>query len=426
MRNPFRGTSRDKDRNKGNHNGNGTDKDRVKESELGAILETNGTTPDTATVPDAATASAASAPTSPSHRLAQGGVTVSVFVLLAAVLLSVGLGGGFLLTRSRIPQSLRSSGDAGSMTVSPSSFDDARSVQLTVTLGSSSTVTSPVSGTVTSSSCTANGTVSSGSAPFGVDATPVLALHTSTPLYRELSSGMRGDDARALNDALRALGYAAPDSDWFVWDSIAAYNALADSVGARRLTADAGWRINPSFFMWLPADTVTVAECKASVGQQVTAGMETFVTGAAPVKASLPAKAQDMLSGDRLVSINGQDIAVPEGTAELADQTAMAAVAGSGEFRLAQLSAGQSTGAGGTLSVTYTWRLANPVEAVTVPPSAVYDAQGETACVVADDRPTPVRIIASQLGKTMVSPDGVDAFTSVEVAPTDASPCREG
>lgn len=424
MRNPFRGTSKDankgKARNKAARNGEAGSRPASD-----AVDETHASPqPSNQTSTQPATADTAVA--SPSHRLARNGVTVSVFVLLAAVLVSVGLGGGFLLTRSRIPQSLRSSGDAGSMAVSPSSFDDSRSVQLTVTLGSSSTVTSPVSGTVTSSSCTANGTVSSGSAPFGVDATPILALHTATPLYRELSSGTRGDDARALNDALRALGYAAPDSDWFVWDSIAAYNALADSVGARKLTADAGWRIDPSYFMWIPADTVTVSECKASVGQQVTAGMEMFVTGAAPVKASLPAKAQDMLSGDRLVSINGQDIAVPEGTAELADQTAMAAVAGSGEFRLAQLSAGQSPGAGGTLSVTYTWRLANPVEAVTVPPSAVYDAQGETACVVADGEPTPVRIIASQLGKTMVSPDGADAFTSVEVSPGEASPCREG
>lgn len=377
-------------------------------------------------------------------KTARTGVTVSVIVLLAALLLSTGVAGGFLLTRSRIPQSLESSTPAGSMTVASTRFDDSRSVQLTLTLGASATVTSPVSGTVTSSDCATNATVASGSTPLAVDAVPLLALNTATPPYRRLASGTQGPDARALNDALRALGYAAPDSDWFVWDSIVAYNALAGNVGARRITKDDGWAIDPSFFIWLPAAAVTVADCRIAVGRQATQGADLFATSGAPVKATLPAsqsgaQSSGAVAGDRILTVNGQDFPITAGTAEITDAATLAAIAASTEYRLASLGGGSGgtgasgtssgggtgTGEGGTLQVSFTWRLANPIESITVPPSALYRTSGVTACVSVKGEPTPVTIIASQLGKTMVSPDGVDPFTTVDVAPTTSKPCRE-
>lgn len=389
-----------------------------------------------------------------STKAARTGVTISVIVLLAALLLSAGLAGGFLLTRSRIPQSLESKTAAGSMKVTSTRFDDSRSVQLTLTLGSSSTIVSPVSGTVTSTACAKGATVASGSAPIAVDAVPQLALNTATPPYRRLTSGTRGPDARALNDALRALGYAAPDSDWFVWDSIVAYNALADNAGARRITKDGGWAIDPSFFIWLPASAVTVADCRAAVGRQITQGADLFVTSAMPVKATFPnsqtaqsaqsgqssqsAQSSAAIAGDRIISINKQDIPVPAGTTELNDQTAMAAITSSSEYRLAAMGGGTSGsapagadagagsgGEGSTMQVSFTWRLANPIESIAVPPSALYDMSGGTACVTVKGDPTPVTIIASQLGKTMVSPDGVDPFPTVDVSPATSAPCRK-
>lgn len=381
-------------------------------------------------------------------RAARTGVTISVLLLLAALLLSAGLAGGFLLTRSRIPQSLESKTAAGSMKVTSTQFDDSRSVQLTLTLGSSSTIVSPVSGTVTSTACAKGATVTSGSAPIAVDAVPQLALNTATPPYRRLTSGTRGPDARALNDALRALGYAAPDSDWFVWDSIVAYNALADNAGARRITKEGGWAIDPSFFIWLPASTVTVADCRAAVGRQITQDADLFVTSAMPVKATFPnaqttqsgqsGQSSALIAGDRIISINKQDIPVPAGTTELNDQTAMAAITSSSEYRLAAMGGGTSGsapagtdagagsgGEGSTMQVSFTWRLANPIESIAVPPSALYDMSGGTACVTVTGEPTPVTIIASQLGKTMVSPDGVNPFPTVDVSPATSAPCRK-
>lgn len=382
------------------------------------------------------------------------GVTASVFVLLAALLVSVGLAGGFLLTRSRIPQSLESSTPSGSLKVESAKFDDSRSVQLTVALESSSTVISPANGTVTASDCAKGAVIASGSTPFAVDATPLPALHTATPPYRRLKSGTQGPDARAINDALRALGHTAPDSDWFTWDSIAAWNAFADATGARRVTEEGEWSIDPSYFIWLPAGSVTVDECRVAVGRQVTQGMDLFATAAMPVKATLPAAGQaaqgfsssssqqgqqGTVAGDRILSVNNQDFPVSADATELTDPALMAAVMASAEYRMAQLGGGQGSalggggatgtgsgsGEGGTVQVSYQWRLATPIESITVPPASLYDlTSGGLACVAVEGTPTPVRVIASQLGKTMVTPDGTDPFTTVEVSPTGAAPCR--
>lgn len=377
-------------------------------------------------------------------RAARNGVAASIVVLLALVMFAVGLGGGFLLTRSKIPPSLISSTEATTVKVSSAQFDDARSVTLAVSLGESSTVTSPVSGTITGTSAGAGAVIDSGGTVFDVDAKPVLALHTDVPLYRTLSSGTRGPDAAGLNAALRRLGYGAPDSDWMTWDTIAAYNALADSEGAARITADSGWSIGPESFVWLPADSVTVKQSSIAVGRQIAAGADLFTTAAIPLKATLPTSATDLVAGDRTLIIGEQTFAVPAGTVELTDPALLAAIGGSVAFRLASMSgdsggvtAGVSGGAGtgaagtsgtggGTLSVSYDWRLTQPLTALTVPPSAIYDASGGLGCVSVDAKPVPVSIVASQLGKTMVSTSGDTSFDHVDVTPRTTAHCGVG
>lgn len=374
------------------------------------------------------------------RKAARNAVSVSIIVVLALVLVAVGVGGGFLLTRSRIPSSLTSSTDAGSIMVSSAPFDDSRSVSLSVGLGSSTTVISPISGTVTASTCTVGGTIASGGSLMDVDAVPVLALHTQMPLYRTLTSGMSGADARSLNQTLRALGYAAPDSDWMTWETITAYNALANTVGAKRLTAESGWGIGPESFMWLPAESLGIASCSISVGQQATSGQAVFVSAATPVKATLPTAANDVVAGDRTLVISEQTFDIPSGATELTDAALLSAIAASTEYRLAILSGGSggssggamaadagtasSTVGSGALSVSYTWRLKTPISAVTVPPSAVTHVSGSLGCVASAGESVPVRIISSQLGKTMVEAENDADITMVEIKPTDPKPCR--
>ncbi|KFI91199.1 Peptidoglycan-binding domain 1 protein [Bifidobacterium saguini DSM 23967] len=372
------------------------------------------------------------------HRSARNGVAISIVILLALVMLAIGVGGGFLLTRSMIPPSLVSNTEADSVKVASTQFDDSRSVALTVSLGESSVVASPTSGTVTGISMSAGAPIASGQVVFNVDATPVMALHTDVPLYRELKSGMRGSDAAGLNAALRRLGYNAPDSDWMTWDTITAYNALAQSVGARQLSRDTGWTIDPSWFVWLPADSVTVKQSSIAVGRQVAAGQDLFTTAAIPLKATLPATAGDLVAGERVITIGDQTFDVPADATELTDAALLSAINNSVAFRMASLgsdsggsmaaggaSAGNTAGAssGGTLNVSYDWKLKQPLTALTVPPSAVYDATAGTGCVSVDAKPVQVSIIASQLGKTMVSVGDNAGFDHVDVTPQTTAHC---
>lgn len=159
-------------------------------------------------------------------------LAMSVVALLVVIALAAGVGCGFLLVRPAIPQSLRSSTASGSITAAKSRFDDARDVTVTVHTGTGRTVASPKSGTITAYGCAPGQTIDSGTSFIAVDEVPLLSLHTAVPPFRDLQSGMRGRDVAALNAELRRLGYAAPDGDAMTWDTILAYNALADTVGA--------------------------------------------------------------------------------------------------------------------------------------------------------------------------------------------------
>ncbi|PJM79794.1 hypothetical protein [Bifidobacterium scaligerum] len=366
------------------------------------------------------------------RRASRNGVAISIVILLALVMLAMGVSAGFLLTRSKIPPSLVSSVEASTVKVAATQFDDSRSVALNVSLGESSVVASPTAGTVTGIAVGAGSSIASGQVVFNVDATPVMALHTDVPLYRELNSGMRGSDAAGLNAALRRLGYNAPDSELMTWDTITAYNALAQSVGARQLSRENGWAIDPGWFVWLPADSVTVKQTSIAVGRQVAAGQDLFTTAAIPLKATLPAAAADLVAGERVITIGDQTFDVPSDATELTDAAMLAAINNSVAFRMASLGSDPSgsmaaggasnasaagASAGGTLNVSYDWKLKQPLTALSVPPSAVYDAASGSGCVSVDAKPVQVSIIASQLGKTMVSVGGDQTFDHVDVTP---------
>ena len=374
--------------------------------------------------------------TAPSRR-----VSITVIVLLAFVCLATGLAAGFVITRPATPPSFTSSTASGTVAVQTSPFDDTRSIKLTVTPGASATVTSPLSGTVTAINCTTGADLTSGSTPLSIDGTPVLALHTTTPLYRTLTSGTRGADAQALNDALRALGYGAPASNTMTWNTITAYNALATSLGARTLTSGNGWAIGPDAFLWLPMSTQRITGCSTATGRQLAQGQDVFTTTTAPVKAALPVDRNGALPGDRTLTIDSQQFLIPADATELTDPALLAAIGASSTYRQAvqgaasgaadpngggTANAANVAGSDGTVAVTYDWKLATPLSVITVPPAAVVDAAADHGCVVSHGTAIPVRIVASQLGTTMVSPElspGADAITSVATHPSPKTSC---
>ncbi|MDB1253231.1 peptidoglycan-binding domain-containing protein [Bifidobacterium bifidum] len=228
-----------------------------------------------------------------------------------AACLAAGMGLAVGLERTMTPPSLSDSSDAGNLALGSEEFDDVRSLNVDVTASPAGGVAFPVSGRVTFASCPADGVVRSGSREYGVDGTPLVSLHTDTPLYRDLAYGDKGDDVTALQNELAALGYGGSRSgvfDWATWD---AWRRL---YAANAGTATAAARVQQGAFsralaVWLPAQTMSVS-CAASLGSTVTGDSTDSLAfrslaGVASVKAaSLP---DGRIQGDRVVEINGRD-----------------------------------------------------------------------------------------------------------------------
>lgn len=196
-------------------------------------------------------------------------ISMSVIVLLCAIMLAIGMGLALLLIRPLPPTDLDSKTTAGTMTVEDGVFDDRRAVTFRLAQSDASTLQMPQDGTLTSSTCTTGAALQSGTSMFSINDHAVLSLHTSIPLYRPLAIGTQGNDVRSLHAALRDLGYAAPDTDTFSSDSIAAFNALAEKTGAPLITADNGWNLDPDQVLWQPASAMTIRQCPVRVGAQV-------------------------------------------------------------------------------------------------------------------------------------------------------------
>ncbi|MCH9274793.1 hypothetical protein JS533_000595 [Bifidobacterium amazonense] len=368
-------------------------------------------------------------------------VAVSVMVLIGLVLASCGVAGGFLLTKSMIPPTLVSTAKGGTVKPVSSRYDDVRNATVTVSSGAGQSVTSVGAGTVTSSSCTPGMTVRSGSSLYAIDEVGQLMLHTDVPMYRMLESGMSGRDAAALNAELIRLGYAAPNTDTMTWDTIVAYNALVQSVGAKPLTKDTGWAIGPANFVWLSQTSAPIAACTAKVGQSVTSGTELFSTGSTPTSAAVSLPNTQVVAGDRVIVVGDKRFDMPADVTEITDKGELDAIMSSNEYLVAKTQAGMATGDGtasngmsdatggsggaaGSLSVTFTWVLKTPLDVWEVPPSALYNVTGDTGCVASDGKPMPVTIIASELGKTKITVD-TDSLGRIDIAPgDDATPCR--
>lgn len=355
------------------------------------------------------------------------GVTFSVAVLMAIVLVCLGAGGAFLYTRAQQPATFQGTTSYDSVAVESGEFSDTHNVSVTVAQIRSQSVMSPISGTVTHADCSAGAQIASGTSCISVDDRALPFVYLSVPAYRDMPVGVKGNDAKALNDELRHLGYAAPDSNTVTSATIAAYNALATAIGAPNATDNT---IARSDFIWLPQQTVTVADSKMTYGGTICEGDEMFSTSILPtsVTFSRTLSSGTLAAGDRTVSINGEQYTIPDGMTEVDDPDVVSAVLASPEYAQALSSAngaadGADAGGSGTIQISYSWSLATPLSVVSVPPSALYDVDGTQGCVVDAGTPHAVSIVASQLGRTMVTAD--DAFDHVDVpAPARAATCR--
>ena len=329
------------------------------------------------------------------------GVGFVAACMVACLAAGMGLAAG--LERTVTPPSLSASSDAGSFALGSEEFDDARSLNVDVTASPASGVSFPVSGRVTFASCPADGVVRSGSHEYDVDGTPLVSLHTNTPLYRDLAYGDKGDDVKALQDELAALGYGGSRSavfDWATWNAWRRlYVANAGTAAAAEVQQGAFSR---ALAVWLPAQAMSVS-CVASLGSTVTGDSTDSpafrsLAGVASVKAaSLP---DGRIQGDRVVEINGRDYPIGD-DGIVSDTAALQAMAGWSTYTGARKDGEDTT------SVTVTYKLKKPVGVYSVPASALTGLKGSEGCVVSTDGASvKAHVAGSSLGRTLVTIDG--------------------
>lgn len=280
---------------------------------------------------------------------------------------------------------------------------DSRSVELSARLGEEASLASPASGTVTRSNCVAGESLASGTRTFIIDRTPLVNLHTETPLWRDLTFGTTGEDVAALQRELARLGYDVAESERFDWQTWVAWDALVEQVGGDTVYGE----LALSQVVWLPTTEIAVAACPIGLGQAITQGSP-LVTLASPLlSASVKNIPIDLVPGARKLSVGDVDVAIDDDGQVTAE--GLTALSGTEEFaRFAQ------NPKDSTLQAELV--LTEPVTVYPVPPAAVAMNSDTTGCVTPrSGPPIPVTIVSSKLGRSYITFETAPDAVAVEI-----------
>lgn len=336
-------------------------------------------------------------------------------VLSALLLFASGGTAGFLLRPVEAPPDLAAADEVGSAPVLSESYADERTVRVHLNISSTLDLSFGVDGRVTDTECTAGGSLESGEVLARVDEEPLLGLATSVPLYRDLSSGMRGKDVRALQAELDRLGHTVEEDGVFGTQT---YRAVLELQRAIDVSSPNGV-VSLEKVIWMPSSEVTVEECAAPPGTDVNPGT-TFAEVPGVLESAQPVSIpDDLVGGERLLTISGvtgpldeEGLAEdPEFLRELSDTTAV-----------------QNARAGEDEPVSGSVRLAEDIDVFRVPPGALFDESDGTGCLESEGAVFPVRIVGSSLGSTVVLPqEDVELPEQVDLGPERRSTtCEEG
>lgn len=277
-------------------------------------------------------------------------------------------------------------------------FTDARSVVLSLERGDPYRIRVRTAGTITAWSCSPVNTWSSGDLPMAIDGQFLVALTTTTPMYRDLVEGESGADVAAVQAALADLGYDNPGSgeyDAITREAVARF--LTDRDMQRREGTPKGALLLQDV-LWLPSSPVSPTSCDAGLGQAVGDG-DTVVTTSGDITAVTYPNPDDLHEGPRQITVDGHSVPV----AKAGRVTDDALIAWLGE----QPGVGQTSAQveGDTIAPTVSARLelTKPIEVYGVPPSALIGVSRDSACVSDGDVTIPVNIVASGLGIAYVA-----------------------
>ncbi|WP_165218451.1 peptidoglycan-binding domain-containing protein [Schaalia sp. ZJ1691] len=335
------------------------------------------------------------------------------------ILIAVGFGiaAGAWLFRPVHPEGLERSVDNQHSPVTSRAVDDKRAVQLTVTQGSEIVLSSASTGLVTDLACSPGSELTSGESALSVDGSPVFALATATPLWRELSENDTGEDVTALQTELQRLGYNTYPSGRVGPLTLRAVALLLGVTGQE--AADFS-TISPERFLWIPAPNVTVAQCHTQVGRALSPGDEIATLTKTLSLARISEMPKNLLAGEHVLSVGSVSLPIDE-DGVVTDAAALNLLQQSPEYKAWTVSSKEHPG----LPLSAQLTLKEPHEVHLVAPGAIYNISDTSGCVNDGGTARAVTIVSSELGQTFITfDDGQPAPKSVLMASETSPQCK--
>lgn len=321
--------------------------------------------------------------------------TAITWVLLAImVTAALSVGACALWLPDRAPSILGTAKQAQSAPASVQSYSGQQQVNVVPTISSDRELLGNASGIVT-----ANWTdtqLRSGTRAYQVNDRTVIAIHTQTPLYRDLKTGDKGEDVRSLNNMLNALGYnSVPDSDTFNWNTANGWQQLMNDSGN---TSKGELALTDT--MWIPEDVVQVSGWTATQGSNVSAGTTLGKVPGGLVKLAI--RGGQPSDKERTITVFGVSSPLPAKSTEITDSAVLNKIAQTQEYQ-SKTPEERVAGLDAQLSLN------EAIQVLRVPAAAVFGVQGTSGCIAVDGQGTasviPVEIISGELGASLVKPD---------------------
>lgn len=268
------------------------------------------------------------------------------------------------------PASLAAAGTTSAVTLEGVEYDDAATVRLTLTHEEGEALTSPGAGRLTTFACEEGQTLSSGQIVASINGESILALATSIPPYRDLAAGDEGEDVKALQRALAELGYNVRADGRMGEYTLRLLTTLLD--GSTTATYES---IPSSRLPWLPSTQVSVAQCLTRVGALMETTTPLMRLPGHITSAQLSELPSQYAPGARVLTVPGIDtpLAVGEGQSIPEEQLGAADLSSAEQSAISAGADSSEAGAGAsTRSLQVRWSLAEPINAVSLPPSALY------------------------------------------------------
>ena len=196
-------------------------------------------------------------------------------LIVAIFVFAIGVAAGFVILPKSPPHPIMSLITESSYPITSKSFNDSRKISGLINTSETKKLIIRANGTLINSKCSPGEKITSGNVPFVINQTPVLALATTHPLWRDLSIGDSGDDVASLQTELQRLGKQVELNSKVDKKTLEAFK---ETLKANGYAVDPKIQtISIAQILWLPEQEFTIGECESQIGEEVQA-LQTIVT----------------------------------------------------------------------------------------------------------------------------------------------------